>query len=1024
MTERDGSLSALAASEEHLRLFVQNAPAGLAMFDRDMRYLAASARYAELYRLHVPDLVGQLHVEVFPDLPQRWKDSWQRCLGGAVERAKDDPFPRADGSLDYVDWEIRPWRNAAGEIGGVVLLSEVVTDRRRAAAALSRSEERYRALFDRSPFGIAELAGEDGTIVRANAQLGAILGLPIISLHGRPLVDLVVAADHAALREDLTVVRTGRVSYLERELHLALPRGRTALVCVTCTALEEANAVMVTVADMTKRRSVSGKGTTPPGAVTSEAEARWTAMVQASPLAMVMTAAGSGRVLDANPAFEQLLGYDRGALVGRTAVELGIIGADFRREFAEELRANGRGARSALRVRAKDGGERIIEVAISADTLRGEDCFVTIARDVTEQRRAEEELEAREQAMLAAFENAPIGLAFGIPGESRLAAVNRRVCEMLGYTREVLLTKSIVELSHPDDIPATREVLKRFASAEEDEVSTVKRFVRKDGSTLECEVRIALIPAERGRPRRTVIGLTDLTDRRRAEAAMAKSEERYRELIEQLDAPIVSIDLDGIITYANPAMATYGYAPSDLIGQPASILTRPEDRAEIAALREEVFRDHAPCPRELIILDRSGKPRPVRCARRAIVRDGKVVGLTRMLTDLTPQREAEEQLRAAQRMEAVGRLAGGVAHDFNNLLTVILAYTDIARSELADHSPTRECLDEVLNAGKRAEGLTRQLLAFSRKQVMVLQPLSIEKAVGGVASMLRRLIGEDVRLEVSIPAELPLVEADLGQLELVLMNLAINSRDAMPDGGTITIEAHRATLDASAAAQRSMPAGPCVELVVRDDGMGMNEETRLRIFEPFFTTKEVGKGTGLGLSTVYGIVKQFGGEISVESTPGRGTTFRIHLPALAEGTMRSASTPAVTKTNTPLRTGHELILVVEDESGLRRVLRRILTNAGYRVLVCGTPSEALEVCRGPEADIDLVLTDVVMPEMNGRELTQRLRELKPNVPVVFMSGYTDEKLERLDVLEDNFIRKPFVSEALRAVVRTVLDRAG
>ena len=457
MRERDGSLSALAATKEHLRLFVENAPAGLAMFDRDMRYLAASARYAELYRLHVPDLVGQLHVEVFPDLPQRWKDSWQRCLAGAVERAKDDPFPRADGSLDYVDWEIRPWRNGDGEIGGVVLLSEVVTDRRHADAALSRSEEGYRALFDRSPFGIAELAGEDGTIVRANARLGAILGVPVVSLHGRPLTDLVVSDEQAALREDLAVMRTGRVLRLERELHVALPRGRTALLCITCTALEATSAVMVTVAETTRRRSAddpaSGKATTPRAEVTSEAEARWTAMVQASPLAMVITAAGTGQVRDANPAFEKLLGYDRDALVGRSAVELGILGADMRRSLMAELLANGGGASSTLRVRAKDGTERIIDVAVSTDRLRGESCFVTIARDVTEQRRAEEELEAREHAMLAAFENAPIGLAFGLPAEDRFAAVNRRLCEILGHTKEELLAQSIIGLTHPDDVP-------------------------------------------------------------------------------------------------------------------------------------------------------------------------------------------------------------------------------------------------------------------------------------------------------------------------------------------------------------------------------------------------------------------------------------------------------------------------------------------------------------------------------------------------------------------------------------------
>jgi two-component system, cell cycle sensor histidine kinase and response regulator CckA len=378
----------------------------------------------------------------------------------------------------------------------------------------------------------------------------------------------------------------------------------------------------------------------------------------------------------------------------------------------------------------------------------------------------------------------------------------------------------------------------------------------------------------------------------------------------------------------------------------------------------------------------------------------------------------EDQLRHAQKMEAIGRLAGGIAHDFNNLLSVVLSYSDLAMRGLADDDPRRADIAEIKLAGKRAADLTGQLLAFSRQQVLQPRVLDLNGVVAGMERMIRRLIGEDIELHARTAPDLGKVSADPGQIEQVLMNLVVNARDAMTGHGKLTIETANTELDdAYAAAHVGARSGPHVMLAVTDTGGGMDRDTLARVFEPFFTTKEAGKGTGLGLSTVYGIIKQSGGSIWVYSEPGAGATFKIYLPRV-DGESKPAPPPAAA---IDLR-GDETILVVEDEDQVRAVVARILTRLGYDVLVAARPSEALRLA-AVEDGIDMVLTDVVMPEMSGRELAERLRARRPDLRVLFMSGYTDDAVVRHGVLEAHvsFLQKPFTPDALARHVRLVLD---
>jgi len=387
---------------------------------------------------------------------------------------------------------------------------------------------------------------------------------------------------------------------------------------------------------------------------------------------------------------------------------------------------------------------------------------------------------------------------------------------------------------------------------------------------------------------------------------------------------------------------------------------------------------------------------------------------------LNLEREKAEQLRQSQKMEAVGKLAGGIAHDFNNLLTAINGYSELTMRQLQPEDPLRRNVEEIKKAGDRAAGLTRQLLAFSRKQVLQPKVFDLNTVVAEMEKMLHRLIGEDIELKTVLDANLGSIKADPGQIEQVMMNLAVNARDAMPQGGKLTIETANVSLDEEYAAHHvAVKSGSYVVLSVSDNGSGMDEETQARIFEPFYTTKEQGKGTGLGLSTVYGIVKQSGGSIWVYSEIGQGTTFKIYLPRAASGAPEYQRSPEL---QISLR-GTETILMAEDDDRVRSLVGKVLGGYGYRIIEAANGAAALSICENNDGEpIHLLLTDVIMPEMSGRDLADRFNLLRPDSKVLYMSGYTDEAIVHHGVLDADasFIQKPFTPDSLARKVREIL----
>ncbi len=508
----------------------------------------------------------------------------------------------------------------------------------------------------------------------------------------------------------------------------------------------------------------------------------------------------------------------------------------------------------------------------------------------------------------------------------------------------------------------------------------------------------------------------------RAEEALRKSERRFRSLIENISDLLVALRPDGAIHYASPSCERLlGYAPEALTGKNLLDLVHPDDRP---AVWERVLRLAPPDvvlgPVEVRLCGRDDTWHTLETTGRNLLDDPAIGGIILSLRDISDRKMLEAQLRQVQKMEAIGRIAGSIAHDFNNFLIAILGYSELLLGHPEYPDEFRQDVEAIKQAAQRAAGLANQLLTFSRKQISRPQHIRLDEVVSEMEQMLSKLLGPTIQVTLLSDAEPNPVYADPGQIEQVIINLALNARDAMPQGGTLTVETANLFLD-EAYSRRHLDVRPghYVLLAVSDTGIGMTEEVRARIFEPFFTTKEKGKGTGLGLSTVYGIIHQSGGHIWVYSEPGQGSTFKVYLPY--EEPVRVAEEPLLQEEE--VRRGEETLLLVEDDEVAREIGRRVLLQYGYTVLVAEHPEEALAISRRHEGPIHLMVTDVIMPGMNGRELAERLSGERPEMKVLYISGYTDQAVVRHGILEAGhpFLQKPFTPALLARRVREVLN---
>jgi two-component system, cell cycle sensor histidine kinase and response regulator CckA len=521
-----------------------------------------------------------------------------------------------------------------------------------------------------------------------------------------------------------------------------------------------------------------------------------------------------------------------------------------------------------------------------------------------------------------------------------------------------------------------------------------------------------------------VVGVVlDVTDRLRNEAELLRSEDRYRELFENANDIVYTHDLAGNFTSINKAAErVLGYTHEDVLTLTVRDVVEPEDAATAQQMiAKKVAGDASRTEYELAVRTKSGRRVTLEVNTRLIRHDGAIVGVQGIARDVTERKRLEWQLGQSQKMEAVGQLAGGIAHDFNNLLTAILGNTQLAQLGETMTPELRECLHEIASASHRAAALTRQLLVFSRQEQIDRRPVSLATSLGDFMKMLRRIIGEHICVRLAIAADVPPVLADLAQIEQVVLNLAVNARDAMPDGGRLVIEVDQVTLtDPVGTSTSRVPAGRYARLRFTDSGCGIRADLRERIFEPFFTTKPVGEGTGLGLAVVYGIVRQHDGFIDVASEPGEGTRFVVYLPAIDREVPLTSEPP-----RTAVSAGRETILVAEDEPALRRLTERLLTGLGYTVFVAEDGVEALELFERRRDEIDLLLLDVVMPRAGGSDVHARVRAAGSAVPVVFMTGYSAEVAPHALGAEtgSRVLYKPYDVDALSAAIRDALQQA-
>jgi PAS domain S-box-containing protein len=728
-----------------------------------------------------------------------------------------------------------------------------------------------------------------------------------------------------------------------------------------------------------------------------------------------------------------------------------------------------------------------LKASLILDRQKKPSSILCVIRDITERKKAEEALREGEERFRDLFDNAPTGY-FEYDIQGRITRVNRTELEMLGYTFEEMIGQPVWKFVVEEEI-ARKAVLAKLAGTMPPSRGLERTYRRKDGTTFPSLVQDRILRDAEDK----IVGIRgtvqDITERKRADEALRRSEEEARRLAQENAVMaeigrIISstlnieetyeafstevrkiISFDRIVinmidtekkTVRNVHMAgeelqgrnikdvypLEGSGNAEMVRTKSTLLIQTEDFNEykdrfpmLLSTFQAGFRSIMNVPLfskgkiigGLLLRSRNSHAyadKDVRLAERIAAQIAGAVANAQLYAErIQAEQESaalQEQLRQSQKMEAVGRLAGGIAHDFNNLLTVIQGNCQLALIDLRKEDPLRKNMGEVNEASEKAAELTRQLLAFSRKQILEMKVLDLNLILQRLDKMLHRLLGEDIELVTILTEGIGKVKADPGQIEQVIVNLAVNSRDAMREGGKLTIETANVELDEEYADRHiGVQPGRYVMLSVSDTGVGMTPEVKERVFEPFFTTKEIGKGTGLGLSTAYGIVKQSGGNIWVYSEPAQGTTFKVYLPEVEEPLTELKE--VVVK---ELPRGNETVLIVEDEETVRKLAMRMLKGLGYRILEAPEGGRALLLCEEFKEPIHLILTDVVMPGMSGRKLVDRLKDIHPEMKVLYMSGYTDNAILHHGILEEgiNFIHKPFTLDRLARKVREVLDK--
>ncbi len=1012
---------------------------GICRTSPDGRFIEANPAMARILGYDSPE--EMIRVVTDPGT-QLWIDPLDRCAATAqlaqhgFIRGLECRFRRKDGSPVWVSVNGRMVRESAGAAAFFEGAIEEIDARKRADEALRKSESHFRTLFEHAPQGIALVDQETGCFLRANPAYCRITGRTAEEMARTPFFAITHPDDVNSNVASVESMKSGASAGFQEDKRYIRPDGSVIWVRITVAGFKENVGPpmhLAIVEDITARKKAEDE--------LRKSEQKFAAFFRFNPAIMTISQLEpEERLLDVNEAFERTTGYRREEVIGRDTAEFWVDQAQ-REKMRRDAAARGRVDNFLTEFRMRGGP--VITGLLSAVIIEidGRKHAISAVLDLTEQKRAERRLEESEAKFRAIVENSHDGILFA---DENLEILYRSPSyrRLNGYRNDERVGTNGFDAIHADDVAHTRRVWEQALRHPERAHRVEYRTRHKHGHWMVMESSVQNFlgnPAVRA----MLVTTRDITEQHRAEEELRLAEAKLQETTRHFLAVakcvpdvIWSMDLDGRFTYVSSAVErTYGYTVDEFLN-----LTRADtataDSLELGSvLRRELDLAAAPdYPRGRIVSLESQPMRKDGSRFWAEIKaglvwsdDGRPIGWTGISRDITEQKLAEaereklwEQLAQAQKMESVGRLAGGIAHDFNNLLTVINGYSQAAVAKMGADDPLRESMSEIYQAGTRAAALTRQLLAFSRKQILRLRAMDLNTVVRGMESMLRRLMGEDVEVRFEAWPAPVTVMADAHQLEQAVMNLAVNARDAMPAGGTLRIATRLEDWnEPRAAAQNNAKAGPYAVLDVSDSGTGIDPATLKRIFEPFFTTKEQGRGTGLGLSTVQGIVEQSGGFLTVESQPGHGARFSIFLPAIeAAGIETRHKIP-----ETQPAAGSETVLVVEDEREVQKFIAATLQLHGYRVLEAANGVEAQAFCQGSQR-IDLLLSDLVMPGMNGRELAAKIGRLRPRIKTLFMSGYTDDVVVCHGMADEgvNFIQKPFQTEELLEKIRAALGK--
>jgi two-component system cell cycle sensor histidine kinase/response regulator CckA len=876
------------------------------------------------------------------------------------------------------------------------------------AAALARSQatesaRRLAAIVESSSDAIIGRT-LDGIVTTWNAAAERLTGYRAEEVIGKPFADIISAGREVELQA--ANARLARGELVEPfETDRLRKDGSSVAVEISAWPVTSRDGSVVGVS--TLARDISQRKQAEADLRASEARAR--AIVD-SALDAVVTIDSSGAIVEFNPAAEAIFGYRRDEVIGRSMSEC-LIPPSLRERHTHSFRRAAEtgvvsilGRREFVGLRS-DGSEFPIELAVSRVSADGPPVFTAFIRDLSERKRSE-----KTRLEFAAIAESTSDAIIGKTLDGIVTSWNAAAETIYGYRAEEAIGHPIEFIVPADRHPELASLLDRVRNGERvHNLETVR--IRKDGTAVEVALSLSPIVDTAGRPIGSSAIARDISERKRAQNQLRRSEARYRDLFENATDLIAVVDLESRLTDMNTAFATaLGYSRDELIGRPISEFVPDESHALLADAREAKLASRREATvYEHDLIARDGSRIQVEVASRLLFEDGQPVGTEAICRDITERTRLEQELRVAQKMEAIGQLAGGIAHDFNNLLLIIRTCSELLLARI-DDAELRPDLTEIDRAAQRATELTRQLLAFGRRQVLQPQVTDLHEQLEDMLQLLHRTIGENIAVDYQPGADVPFVHVDRSQLSQVILNLAVNARDAMPNGGSLTIRTEAASNPDGAL------AGRYALLQIADTGIGIPAADQRQIFDPFFTTKE--HGSGLGLATVHGIITQSSGHITVSSAPGDGATFSIYLPAVARP-VHSTAWPVAPPTALE---GQETILLVEDEETIRRKVATALRGYGYTVFEAGNGEEALSLLASAGWQIDLLLSDIVMPGINGRELADRVRAHNPGIRVLLTSGYPADTLaDDRSLVDIAYIQKPYLPNELAGCIRELID---